>query len=175
MWQGLERCGCNGQSETPVDLWCVGLLNILRDENKNMVFHSLLWYIDTCLLGSFVWEAVKKWVSCKSAQLKVQLWREDFMCDIWSMWSRDSVVGVATGYGLDDRGVGVWVPVGSTIFSTSSRLALGPTQPPLQWVPGAFSPGVKRPGHEADHSAPTNVEGKKMWIHTATPPYAFMA
>jgi hypothetical protein len=26
--------------------------------------------------------------------------------------SRDSVVGVATGYGLDDRGVGIRVPVG---------------------------------------------------------------
>jgi hypothetical protein len=25
--------------------------------------------------------------------------------------SRDSVVGIATGYGLDDRGVGVQVPV----------------------------------------------------------------
>jgi hypothetical protein len=30
--------------------------------------------------------------------------------------SRDSVVGIATGYGLDDRGVGVRVPVGSRIF-----------------------------------------------------------
>jgi len=25
-------------------------------------------------------------------------------------------------------------------------------QPPIQWVPGAPSPGVKRPGREADHS-----------------------
>jgi hypothetical protein len=30
--------------------------------------------------------------------------------------SRDSVVGIATGYGLDDREVGVRVPVGSRIF-----------------------------------------------------------
>jgi hypothetical protein len=30
--------------------------------------------------------------------------------------SRDSVVGIATGYGLDDRGVEVRVPVGSRIF-----------------------------------------------------------
>jgi hypothetical protein len=30
--------------------------------------------------------------------------------------SRDSSVGIATGYGLDDRGVGVRVPVVSRIF-----------------------------------------------------------
>jgi hypothetical protein len=32
--------------------------------------------------------------------------------------SRDSEVGIATSYGLDDRGVGVRVPVGSGIFSS---------------------------------------------------------
>jgi hypothetical protein len=48
--------------------------------------------------------------------------------------SQDSVVGIATGYGLDDRGVGVRVPVGSRIFS-SRRLdrLLGPTQLSIQW------------------------------------------
>jgi hypothetical protein len=30
----------------------------------------------------------------------------------------DSAVGIATGYGLDGRGVGVRVPVGSRIFSS---------------------------------------------------------
>jgi hypothetical protein len=35
--------------------------------------------------------------------------------------SRDSVVGITTGYGLDDRGVGVLVPVGSKIFSFARR------------------------------------------------------
>jgi hypothetical protein len=78
-------------------------------------------------------------------------------------------VGIATGYGLEDRGVGVQAPVGSRIFSTSS------TQPPIQWVPGALSQGVKRPGREADHSPPANAEVKKMCIYTSTPPYAFMA
>jgi hypothetical protein len=32
------------------------------------------------------------------------------------IWSRDSAVGVATGYGLDGRGVGVRVPVYARLF-----------------------------------------------------------
>jgi hypothetical protein len=56
---------------------------------------------------------------------------------------RDSVVGIAIGYRPDDQGVGARVPVWSRIFSTSSRLALGPTQPPTQWIPGTLSPGDK--------------------------------
>jgi hypothetical protein len=61
------------------------------------------------------------------------------------------------------------------LFSSSSRLALESTQPPIQWVLGALSPGVKWPRREADHSPPTRAEVKKMWIYTSTPPYAFMA
>jgi hypothetical protein len=66
--------------------------------------------------------------------------------------SRDSAVGIATGYGLDEQGV--WSSSGGKNFhfSISSRPALGPTQPPIQWVPGALSSGVKGPGREADHS-----------------------
>jgi hypothetical protein len=61
------------------------------------------------------------------------------------------------------------------LLSTSSRPVLGPTQPPIQCVPAALSPGVKRQGREADHSPPASAEIKKMWIYTSTPPYAFMA
>jgi hypothetical protein len=68
--------------------------------------------------------------------------------------SRASVVGIATGYGLDDRGVGVRVPVGSRIFSISSRSSLGSNQPPIQWVPR-----VKLSERYSDHSTPTSAEG----------------
>jgi hypothetical protein len=37
------------------------------------------------------------------------------------MKSPDSAVGIVTGYGMDDRGVGVKVPVGSIIFSPLRR------------------------------------------------------
>jgi hypothetical protein len=47
-------------------------------------------------------------------------------------------------------------------------LALGPTQPPIQWVLGALSLGVKRPGREADHSPPSSAEDKNAWSYIST-------
>jgi hypothetical protein len=44
------------------------------------------------------------------------------------LMSQDSVVGITTGYGLDDRRVGVRVPVGSRIFSS-------PRLPDRLWGP----------------------------------------
>jgi hypothetical protein len=43
-------------------------------------------------------------------------------------------------------------------------MALEPTQPPIQWVPGVFSLGIKRPGREADHSPPSSAEVKEWAI-----------
>jgi hypothetical protein len=51
--------------------------------------------------------------------------------------------------------------LGIFLFTTASRTALGPTQPPIQWVPGALSLGVKRPGCEADYSRPSSTEVKE--------------
>jgi hypothetical protein len=79
--------------------------------------------------------------------------------------SRDSSVGIALGYGLDDRGSGVDSRrvLGIFLFTTASRTALGPTQPPTQWVSGALSLGVKRPEREADHSPNLVPRSKNEW------------
>jgi hypothetical protein len=47
-------------------------------------------------------------------------------------------------------------------LSTWSKPALGPIQPPIQWIPGHLSLGVTWPGSEADHSPPTSAEVKNM-------------
>jgi hypothetical protein len=85
--------------------------------------------------------------------------------------SRDSSVGIALGYGLDYRGCRVRFPagLGISLFTTASRTALGPTQPPIQWVPGALSLGVTRMGREADHLPPSSAEVKNAWSYTYTP------
>jgi hypothetical protein len=79
--------------------------------------------------------------------------------------SRDSS---ALGDGVlrfdSQRGLGIF------LFTTASRTALGPTQSPIQGVPGALSLGVKRPMREADYSPPSSAEVKNVWSYTSTPP-----
>jgi hypothetical protein len=58
-------------------------------------------------------------------------------------------------------------------LTLASRPALGPTQPPMQWVPGALSLGVKWPGRETDHSPPSSTEAKKyveLYLHSPNTP-----
>jgi hypothetical protein len=88
-------------------------------------------------------------VQCFQNQ-NLQTRKPDVLFDYEHMFSlcvvtthRHSSVGIEMGCGLD---------------STSSRPAPGHTHTPIQWVPRAISPGVKRPGREADHSVPSSAE-----------------
>jgi hypothetical protein len=81
------------------------------------------------------------------------------------------------GYGLYHGGSRFRFPAGAGNFSLHHRVqnGSGPNQTPIQWVPGAISLGVKRPGREAHHALPSNAELNNAWRYTSTPHYVFMA
>jgi hypothetical protein len=64
---------------------------------------------------------------------------------------------------MNDNGFESQQGLGIFLLTTASRPALRPTKPPNQWVPGALSLWVKRPGREVDHSPPSSAE--------VTPPF----
>jgi hypothetical protein len=76
-----------------------------------------------------------------------------------------------TDYWLDDRGVGIWVPEGSKIFSSPRRPNRLWGSPNLLYNEyrggGGLSQGVKRSGREAKHTPPASAEAKKIWIYIA--------
>jgi hypothetical protein len=78
---------------------------------------------------------------------------------------------LSLGYGMDDRDsrFRLLAGLGIFLFTSASRTALGPTQPPIEWVPGALSLGVKRPEREADHLPPSSAEVKEyveLYVHS---------
>jgi hypothetical protein len=67
--------------------------------------------------------------------------------------------------GFDSRrGLGIF------LFTTASRTSLGPTQPPIQWVPGVLSLGVKRPGVKLTTHLHLVPRSKNEWSYNSTPP-----
>jgi predicted lipoprotein with Yx(FWY)xxD motif len=90
-----------------------------------------------------------------------------------SIWSRDSLVGIATGYGLNGPDL---VPGRRNIslFSTTCRTSVGPIHPTTQWVPVLFVPGSKASG--AWHWWLTSIlcRGQERWNQTSTPQYVFL-
>jgi hypothetical protein len=62
-----------------------------------------------------------------------------------------------------------------TTLKLYSSQALGPNRPPIQWVSGAFIPGVKRLEHKTEHSPVTGAEVKNTWICKSLSPNGVMA
>jgi hypothetical protein len=92
-----------------------------------------------------------------------------------AVWSRHSWVGIALGYGLDDRGSRVRFPARAGNFSLHHRVQNGSEAHPASYPVGTGSsfPGVKRPGREADHSPPSSTEVKEcveLYLHSPNTP-----
>jgi hypothetical protein len=71
--------------------------------------------------------------------------------------SRDISVGTATGWTAEfdfQQGKDLF------LYTTKFRPALGPTQPPIQYLPGVVSAGIKVPEDKANHSPPSSIEVK---------------
>ena len=77
----------------------------------------------------------------------------------------------ATRYGLDGPGIESRWGGGGDVPHLP-RPAPGPTQPPIQWVPG-LSRGVRRPGRGVDHPPPPSAEVKetvKLYLYSTSGP-----
>jgi hypothetical protein len=59
---------------------------------------------------------------------------------------------------------------GSVLFSKTSRLALAPIQPPIQWVLGIFYMGVNGQEHESDNLPLASPKIQSEWSNNSTPP-----
>jgi hypothetical protein len=72
--------------------------------------------------------------------------------------NRESAVGIATGSRLDGRGVGVCIPARGNIFLISTGYGAHPAS--YSMGTGDYSPRVKCPGREDQHSPPSSAEVK---------------
>jgi hypothetical protein len=54
------------------------------------------------------------------------------------------------------------------LYSKTSRPALGPNHPPVQWVTRTF-PEINRAGPEFSHTLPSSSKVMNEWSHTSNP------
>jgi hypothetical protein len=99
----------------------------------------------------------------------VSCWKLYLVCAVRG--GRDSAVGIATGYGLDDRRVGLRVPVGAKMFSSPRRPDCSGSHPASY----PMGTGGKMAEGWSSHSPVHNGKDKNTYNYTFTPPYVFMA
>jgi hypothetical protein len=74
------------------------------------------------------------------------------------------------GYGLNHHENGARFGKDSSLFFVAFTQLWGPSQSPMQWLPGGSSSGGKTAGPEADHWPSTSAEVvKNTWIYISTP------
>jgi len=121
-----------------------------------LIRNFIILVFDLCIISSWAQVALR---ICVSKQILEWEWRIRIV--------------IALGYELDDWGFESLLGLGIFLLTTASRQALGPTHPPIQWVLGALSLGIKRPGRDAQHWHPSSAEVKNAWSYTCIPPVRF--
>jgi hypothetical protein len=77
-----------------------------------------------------------------------------------------------SGYGLDDRAIGVRYPAGAKDFSSSLCVQTGSGAHPAYCTMGTGGPfpgGKARPGCDADHSPPSSAEVENEELYLLSP------
>jgi len=69
--------------------------------------------------------------------------------------------------GWMSKGFNSWQGQEIFLFLNTSRLGLGPTRPPIHWIPGLLVRGVKPLGHQAYNSPPSTAKVKNEWNSTS--------
>jgi len=82
-------------------------------------------------------------------------------------WSWNSYISITTGLRDWWLELDSWQGQGIFLFTTMSRLALGPTQLPIQSVSGALFLRVNQLRCEAHHSSPSITGVKNAWSYTS--------
>jgi hypothetical protein len=82
-----------------------------------------------------------------------------------------SVQRWATGWTIGVLGFDFRRGLGIFLFTNASRMALGPTQPPIQWVPGAPSLGGKAAGARSWPSSAEAKECVELYLHSTNTPW----
>jgi hypothetical protein len=85
--------------------------------------------------------------------------QQDWVCKI-----------IYSNIALDDQVFESREGLGIFLLITASRKAVGPTQPPIQWVSGALYVGLKRLGRKADNSLASSADVTNTSTYTSTPP-----
>jgi hypothetical protein len=88
------------------------------------------------------------------------------------IFTSDSSVGIALGYGLDDWNSTVRFTAGAGNFSLHHCVQNGSGAHPASYP---MSTGGKAAGVWSYHSHPSSAEVKNTWNYTSTPQYIFMS